>query len=108
METIADLDEALLRVLERHTAGSPMDEKLKWTNLKRHAIAQLLKEAGIDVGVTVVDQLLEKHNFRITGYLIHDPISPESVAPTLFLGVPGWNPCVESQLPHPHRPQLED
>jgi hypothetical protein len=63
-ETIEGLDEAFLRVLERHTAGSPMDETIKWTNLKRHEIAALLKEEGIDVSVTVVDQLLEKHNFR--------------------------------------------
>jgi hypothetical protein len=63
-ETIAGLDEAFLRVLERHTAGSPMDEQLKWTNLKRHEIAQLLQEEGIEVSVTVVDQLLEKHHFR--------------------------------------------
>lgn len=64
LETIAGLDEAFLRVLERHTAGSPMDEKVKWTNLKRHEIATLLREEGIEVSVTVVDQLLEKHNFR--------------------------------------------
>ncbi len=62
-ETIAGLDEAFLRVLERHTAGSNRC-RVKWTNLKRHEIAVLLKEAGIDVSVTVVDQLLEKHNFR--------------------------------------------
>ncbi len=63
-ETIAGLDEAFLRVLERHTAGSPMDESVKWTNLKRHEIAGLLENEGIKVSVTVVDQLLEKHNFR--------------------------------------------
>lgn len=63
-ETIAGLDEAFLRVLERHTAGSPMDETVKWANLKRHEIGALLKEEGIEVSVTVVDQLLKKHNFR--------------------------------------------
>jgi len=63
-ETITGLDEAFLRVLEQHTAGSPMDETVKWTNLKRHEIAGLLKKEGIEVSVTVVDQLLEKHNFR--------------------------------------------
>jgi hypothetical protein len=63
-ETIAGLDEAFLRVLERHTAGSPTDESVKWTNLKRREIAALLKGEGIEVSVTVVDQLLEKHNFR--------------------------------------------
>jgi hypothetical protein len=62
--TIAGLDEAFLRVLGQHTAGSPMDETIKWTNLKRHEIAALLQEEGIEVSVTVVDQLLKKHNFR--------------------------------------------
>lgn len=41
-----------------------MDETIKWTNLKRHEIAALLEDEGIEVSVTVVDQLLEKHNFR--------------------------------------------
>ena len=63
-ETIARLDAAFLRVLEGYTGGSPMDEKVKWTNLKRHEIGLLLKEEGIQVKVTVVAQLLKKHNFR--------------------------------------------
>lgn len=63
-ETIAGLDEAFLRVLEQHTAGSPMEETVKWTNLKRHEIVTLLQDEGIAVSVTVVDQLLAKHNFR--------------------------------------------
>jgi hypothetical protein len=62
--TIAELDAVFLRVLERHTAGSPMDETLKWTNLKRHEIVDLLHDEGITVSVTVVDQLLKKHYFR--------------------------------------------
>ncbi len=53
-----------MRVLERHTAGSPMDETLKWTNLKRHEIAEVLKEEGIEVSVTGINQLLKKPNFR--------------------------------------------
>ena len=63
-ETIKGLDEAFVRVIAQHTAGSPMDEQLKWTNLTRVEIAQLLKEEGIMVSVTVVDQLLKKHNYR--------------------------------------------
>jgi hypothetical protein len=63
-ETIAGLDEVFLRVLQQHTAGSPMNERVKWTNLKRHQIAKLLKCEGIEVSVTVVDQLLEKHHYR--------------------------------------------
>lgn len=64
LETIAGLDEAFLRVITKHTAGSPMDETVKWTNLTRQEIAQLLSKEGIRVSVTVVDQLLENHNYR--------------------------------------------
>jgi hypothetical protein len=63
-ETLEGLEAAFLKVLEQHTAGSPMDEKIKWTNLTRHQIAELLKPEGIEVSVTVVDQLLEKYNYR--------------------------------------------
>lgn len=63
-ETIEGLEEAFLRVLSNHTAGSPMDEQVKWTNLSRHQIAELLKTEGITVSVTVVDQLLEKYHYR--------------------------------------------
>lgn len=63
-ETIEGLDAAFLRVIAQHTAGSPMDETVKWTNLTRQEIAELLHSEGIDVSVTVVDQLLEKHHYR--------------------------------------------
>jgi len=42
LATMAGLDEAFLRVLECHRAGSPVDETLKWANLKRHEITDLL------------------------------------------------------------------
>ena len=41
-----------------------MDETVKWTNLTRQEIALLLKGEGITVSVTVVDQLLERYNYR--------------------------------------------
>jgi hypothetical protein len=62
-ETIAFLEEGFLGVLEQHTAGSPMDETLKWTHLKPDEIARLLGHEGIEVSMTVVNQLLKKHNF---------------------------------------------
>jgi precorrin-6B methylase 1 len=40
-----------------------MDETLKWTHLKPDEIARLLEHEGIEVSVTVLDQLLKKHNF---------------------------------------------
>lgn len=58
------IDEAFLAVMEPHTAGSPMDEQIKWSNLSRQAIADKLAEKGFKVSVTVIDQLLTKHNFR--------------------------------------------
>lgn len=64
-EKIVGLDEAFARVIERHPAGSPMDESIKWTHLTRQQIADLLTmEEGINISVTVIDQLLKKHNFR--------------------------------------------
>jgi hypothetical protein len=64
IEHAPGIEAAFLRVVEQHTAGSPMNEELKWTNLTREQLAQGLAAAGFEVSVTVVDQLLEKHHFR--------------------------------------------
>lgn len=64
LEKIKGLDETFLKIIAQYTAGSPMDGQVKWTNLNRREISQLLKEEGTTVSVTVVDQLLEKHNYR--------------------------------------------
>jgi hypothetical protein len=64
VDTLIGLDDAFLEVLRHHTAGSPVDETIKWTNLNRGEIAERLAEKGFPVSVTVVDQLLEKHHFR--------------------------------------------
>ena len=63
-ESIDGLDAAFLKVMEHHTAGSPVDDQVKWTNLSRPKIAELLKTEKIEVSVTVVDQLLKKHHYR--------------------------------------------
>lgn len=64
LKTVEGLDEAFLEVLAEHTAGSPMDDQQKWTNLKRHEIAQLIEIDGKAISVTLVDQLLAKHHYR--------------------------------------------
>ena len=65
LETIEDLEPAFLGVIDRHIAGSPMDEEIRWTHLTRQQIADLLlEEEEIRVSVTVIDQLLDKHKFR--------------------------------------------
>lgn len=40
----AGIDEAFQSVLADHTAGDPMNDKVKWTSLKRHEIAKGLKK----------------------------------------------------------------
>ncbi len=64
LELIPNLEETFLTVLADHTAGSPTDAKIKWTNLTRGEIVARLQERGISVSVTVVRQLLHKHDYR--------------------------------------------
>lgn len=64
LETTPGIDEAFLEIMSPHTAGSPMDETIKWSNLSREKIAGLLAEKGHTVSVTVVEQLLDRHDFR--------------------------------------------
>jgi len=65
LEIIEGINESFLKVIDRHIAGSPMNESERWTHLTRQQIADLLeREERIKVSVTVIDQLLEKHNFR--------------------------------------------
>ena len=52
-------------MLKNYTAGDPMDEKVRWTNLKPWQIAQLLgEEYEIQVSLNVIRQLLKKHDYR--------------------------------------------
>lgn len=65
LDTMEGLESAFERVIDRHIAGSPMDEEIRWTHLTRQQIADLLwSEEEIKVSVTVIDQLLEQQNFR--------------------------------------------
>ena len=64
LSTTEGLDEAFFEIVVDSTAGSPMDENIKWTNLSRKEIANRLAEKGFNVCVDIVRQLLEKHNFR--------------------------------------------
>jgi hypothetical protein len=64
LATTDGLEAAFVEVLRNHTAGSPLDETLQWTNLSRGEIAAKLQDHGFTISVTVVDQLLEKPHFR--------------------------------------------
>ncbi len=64
-EIYPDIDEKFLDVIADYTAGDPMDEQICWTNLTPQEIADRLAEHhDILVSVTVIRQLLKKHNYR--------------------------------------------
>jgi Rhodopirellula transposase DDE domain len=64
-ETYPEIDEKFLEVLKYDTAGDPMDETVRWTNLRPWEIVQrLAARYGINVSRTVVRKLLTKHNYR--------------------------------------------
>lgn len=61
----AELDEKFLAVLSEHTAGDPMDEKVRWTNLTPGQIVKALAaDHEMVVSKTVVRQLLKQHGYR--------------------------------------------
>lgn len=60
-----EIDEEFLEVLQDHTAGDPMDEKVRWTDLRLGEIVTALREDhGIGVSKWVVRRLLKKHGYR--------------------------------------------
>lgn len=61
--TLPQLEETFLAVLAEHTAGSPVDENVKWTNLTHEQIADQLKEQQCGVSESVVKQLLARQGF---------------------------------------------
>jgi len=57
------LNDNFHQVLDDHTAGDPMREDVRWTNLTQEQIAGGLAEAGTPVSVPVVKQLLDLNGF---------------------------------------------
>jgi transposase len=65
LEKWPDIDEQFLHVLRDHTAGDPMDDTIRWTDLTVRQIVQFLSvDHGIRVSKSVVRQLLSKHHYR--------------------------------------------
>ena len=63
IDSIPELDKKFLEILRNFTAGNPMDEKIRWTNLTHQQIADRLKEVGIEVSRKIVKQLFKKHGY---------------------------------------------
>ncbi len=63
-QTIPNIEEAFMDVIQDNTAGDPMQKGVLWTNLSARIIAQRLEDKhGIRVRPFVVRNLLKKHRF---------------------------------------------
>lgn len=60
LEKEPDINDVFLALIKEHTAGDPMDEAKKWTNLTCAKIGSLLAEKGFKVSRNVVRKLLKK------------------------------------------------
>jgi hypothetical protein len=63
LETIEEIDEIFLMVLENYTAGDPMQEQVRWTNLTYQEIIDHMSTEGITISKPVVKQLLQEHGY---------------------------------------------
>jgi hypothetical protein len=58
------LKSVLHEILEAHSAGSPTDERVRWTDLKPLQLSQRLLEHGIEVSRNTAATLLDQAGFR--------------------------------------------
>ena len=63
LDTVENIDEVFFEIIRDHTAGSPMNEEIKWTNLTLKKISNAFKSRDLNISLYVVKQLLKKHNF---------------------------------------------
>ncbi|SHE23422.1 ISAzo13-like element transposase-related protein [methanotrophic endosymbiont of Bathymodiolus puteoserpentis (Logatchev)] len=63
LEKEPDLNDVFLALIKEHTAGDPMDETKKWTNLTCAKIGSLLAEEGFKVSRNIVRKLLKKNDY---------------------------------------------
>ncbi|AKB43101.1 Mobile element protein [Methanosarcina vacuolata Z-761] len=63
IDNVENIDEVFFEILKDHTAGSPIDEEIKWTNLSLKDISNAFKSRDMNISPYVVKQLLKKHGF---------------------------------------------
>lgn len=69
------IDDDFRKVLVEHTAGSPTEEALIWTDLTKTEIVHLMQERGSYTSVHIVDQLLDRHDYHRREALRMEPLS---------------------------------
>lgn len=63
-ERQAGLEETLDEILEAHSAGSPTDDAVRWTDLKPLQLAQQLLVRGFEIGRNTAAKLLQGAGYR--------------------------------------------
>jgi DNA-binding Lrp family transcriptional regulator len=63
IENDNELSDIFWEIVLNHTAGDPMNEKIKWTDLSVVEIIEQYKIRGYDVSKYIVKQMLKKFNF---------------------------------------------
>ncbi len=63
-ETIPNINEIFLQVIQNSTAGDPMDGNIKWTNLSIKEISRRMAEQGVSVSTTVIKKILKEQGFK--------------------------------------------
>lgn len=63
LEKHPDINDVFLMLLKEHTAGNPMDEAQKWTNLTRADMSNLLANKGFKVSRNIVRKLLKNNGY---------------------------------------------
>jgi hypothetical protein len=63
IETEEKIDDVFFEILNHHTAGSPINAEIKWTNLSLKEISEAFNSKGMNITPHVVKQLLKKHGF---------------------------------------------
>jgi len=64
LEKYVELGEQFEKVLEENTAGNPMNEDIRWTNLTPNEIAEKMSLEERSVSAYTVKQLLQKNKFK--------------------------------------------
>jgi len=64
IEKKPELIDTFWEILLNHTAGDPMNEKIKWTDLSNSEIIEQFELRGYDVSEYIVQQMLDDNNFK--------------------------------------------
>ena len=63
IDIIPDINEMFLQVVYLFTAGDPMDDMVRWTNLTHQQVADKMSERGIIISNKIAKNLFKKHGF---------------------------------------------